>query len=331
MRERADGSSYRGWHQNDANDKEGRIPWLARIPLFSSCFTSEEQSSEQTPEPPRPYTPRHLYRDALRSCPPEPPVLPRELRCANSDFAADRLQHRSARQFEDDKSYLSATESMTYIGKGKAPSTSSSSMNMDHLGAPRNPNMALAARSMPIFGSHGSASLALHPAHRQGSQASASSSSGESSSASSAPTPAVGLKNGDESSNANTASHMLSSRFPEHCAADQSESAAPSQFAREQSHGNGRLEVGSFDTSKPETEARTITPGLHLAHQRRALRHSDAMYFRHGHNPERIKRGHAVSPVHPAMRQCWPSASVSNFACGRNDYGKHRIIIIRKN
>ncbi|KAG8631402.1 hypothetical protein KVT40_000542 [Elsinoe batatas] len=146
------------WAQHD--DVEKRSVFAGLRKFFRQ---SKKTPPQQVPARIR-YTPKYAYRDAVRSFRPSPPVIPRDLRCLDSNFIMDRLAPRAFGGFIDDN-WPSSDSAYTYkdeipqtTGKGKGKEKAvftelarSGSSASDHLGAPLNANMSLATSRMPIY------------------------------------------------------------------------------------------------------------------------------------------------------------------------------------
>lgn len=140
--------------------------------LFSNIGSIFRLTPKKKVNPqPRPkrqgYIPKYAHRDAIRSFHPPPPVLPRDLRCLDSNFTMDRLAPRCMGGLAEGEpppssavyTYQGETDDEPiYVGKGKGKAkaspniiSSAESSCSDFLGAPMNSNMNLAVRAMPGY------------------------------------------------------------------------------------------------------------------------------------------------------------------------------------
>ncbi|GAM91443.1 hypothetical protein ANO11243_094930 [Dothideomycetidae sp. 11243] len=263
MRSRPNAAGYRSADGEEARGTFRRI--------FKCCFTTAD--GEPHPRPSRRlYIPRHAERDALRSFRPPLPVLPRELRCAKSDFLMDRLRPEPT-ESRSDSLVPNAGQMLSYqykglqqfMGRKNASTTDTSDRGAsDLLGAPLNVNMALAARTMPQFGTP--AGLADKSVFSH---------------AMSEPTQFPFVVNDPRlTQRGNQGRKLVLSLKTDLSSSNDSHTTAAV---------TGETLLGDYVLSSQGGVSPTRSPALHLAAQRNLIMDKDHVYFRHGHIPHRMR------------------------------------------
>ncbi|PNS15879.1 Pre-mRNA-splicing factor prp46 [Sphaceloma murrayae] len=243
------------------------------------------------------YIPKYAHRDAVRSFRPTPPVLPKDLRCVDSDFAMDRLAPRGTSVVSDEYvpppdpsyTYTAGTDNDTMSEKRRGKQRAQVSYQppqtiyTDYLGAPINRNMKLAIDAMPCYRNRFAKDMSEVDdlTHRTVTL----------SDGFSYPAPkahAEWFRGG----------HAIGRTTSDTCVTDSSLSIRPS-VKRPSSWdataiGDGAL--GNMRTSLNRTYSYTDiplnlqSPGVYLAAQRHALIDKDQIYYRHGNIPHMLRR-----------------------------------------
>ncbi|KAF4553609.1 Hypothetical protein D9617_6g093400 [Elsinoe fawcettii] len=305
------------WAQDDDDDEQGFFSGL--LTLFKPNKTASIGEHAERPR----YVPKHAYRDAIRSFHPPPPVLPRDLRCLDSNFTMDRLAPREMGGLADGQgppsdpiySYHGDTSQPVYQGKGKKklrPAHGSNS-NSDYLNAPQNTNMSLAIGRMPVYQNKyaytTTSGSALHKTVRL-------------SDGLDYPSPAaharwfMGLHPDHE--------RGPDQRFGPGTTGLNSWDAAVVANGSYGRRGRSSLQRTRSCSDKPHVGS-SSTPGIYLAAQRHALVDHDQIYYRHGNVPHFLQKSHSVNNNKSiSVRNDSSSSSPSSSSVSSNPYPSSR-------